>query len=156
MEIIFHVGDAIRKVRETRKLTKNQLADRIKLRRNSMGVIEKTGKCDTEVLKKIAAALDVPASFLIDNNGIQSAPLQPSICPDNNKDHMSYHEMLETILHCNEDQWKIGIAANLKAMSRAAVVPLPEGDHSAFSVQAPFLPGERYRVENEGRKRRRN
>jgi transcriptional regulator with XRE-family HTH domain len=32
----------------------------------------------------------------------QSSPMPSSVCPQNNKEHISYHEMLERILHKGE------------------------------------------------------
>lgn len=67
------------------------------------------------------------------------APVVASPCLENNPDHISYHTMLEDILHGTRHDanfWRDGIIANLKAMRLAALSgdSTPKGDHGPHPV----------------------
>ncbi len=77
------------------------------------------------------------------------APLQASTCPDNNPDHISYHENLERILHDGGDaEILAALAVNaLKAvLSESGGGPVKGQD---FSVEAPFGRADRYKALND-------
>jgi transcriptional regulator with XRE-family HTH domain len=61
------------------------------------------------------------------------------------KDHIAYHRMLEEILRSKNTNWKIGIIANLNAISSAATGA--EGDN--FSPDIPPAAGDIIDVYND-------
>lgn len=122
MELNWHIGDVIGKVREMRGKNRGQLASDIGMSAYSMGQIEKTGNCRKRTLERIAQALNVPVGLLYENIP-RAASMQAQIgcC----KDHENLFRLLKNILHGKEQKWKDGIIANLEAMEAKAVLASP-------------------------------
>lgn len=142
MEIFFHRGDVIRKVREEAGLTKNALADRIKLptgktlRHNTMGDIERTGKVDADILELIARALNVPASYIMDAVPGSPSLQSPEAFVCTVKGHRMLHEMLEKIFRENErlGGWIAGNIITFHSALRNPPTGDPLGEFNNFSV----------------------
>ncbi len=127
---MFGIGDALKKIREERKLTQGEVAAKAKMRPNTLGDLEHNNKLSRiETLEKAAKGLDmtVPEIYLkLDElRGLTpatSAPVldsSPFVCA--NKTHRNLHKLLDEILDAPEEEWKLGIIANLKAMRDKAV-----------------------------------
>lgn len=146
MTIIFHRGDVIRKVREEAKLTRNALADRIKLptgktlRHNTMGDIERTGKVGADTLELIAKTLNVSASYILEAVP-KPASLQGSVLCQN-PEHAHLQSMLDEILHSEASYFlagekipvRVGIMINVESHHRTAMQsgPTPEGKQPPY------------------------
>jgi transcriptional regulator with XRE-family HTH domain len=146
MAIEWNVGDVIRKLRQSANLTQEQLADLTDLRPATISAIETTGNYKPETLKAIAKALQVSLadiySLIPDKTPKPTSPAD-SICPDNNPDHISYHQEMEKILHeypVGERITPVALSA-LRAMIEAASGPAPEGDHGSFRPTDAPRPG---------------
>jgi transcriptional regulator with XRE-family HTH domain len=67
------VGHRIRAIRAKRRLTIDELSTLSRVQAIDISQIERTGHASTEVLLKLAKALDVPvASFFVDEHDIES------------------------------------------------------------------------------------
>ena len=61
------LAERIRKIREAHKLTQAEVADRCNISASSYGKIERrAGSSSFDTLTKVASALDVEVSFLVD------------------------------------------------------------------------------------------
>lgn len=97
--IEFRPGIIVRLLREKRGLAQNQLGvDKTTVSQLELGNRE----TKREKLKTIAEHLGVTIGeieAIVESLNRKVAPFRPSACPDNYPEHISYHEMLEDILH---------------------------------------------------------
>lgn len=98
MDIRWHVGDVIAKVREGKKMTRAALANKSGLSAYSVGQIEATGNCRNATLSRIAVALNVGIAYLYDEIPKPAPQADAALFKCNNVNHTTLHEAFEDFL----------------------------------------------------------
>jgi transcriptional regulator with XRE-family HTH domain len=153
----WHVGDAIRKLRETAGLTRAKLATMAQLRPNTLGEIEKSGRCNIGTLERIASALGSSLQTVYAMVETKSAEMPPVPC----QEHEELFRKLEAILH-GKPEWATaimkavdGLMTSIQTGPDLLIVP-PNGTAlvpPTPAVSSPFKarPGDRIRVRRKSR-----
>jgi transcriptional regulator with XRE-family HTH domain len=107
MTIEWHVGDVLKKLRESVKKTQREIADYAKVRMATISSIESTGKYNPETLRKYAAALKMSVAeihALVPSGDVSKpasgADSEALLC--DNPDHRKLFKILDGILHTEE------------------------------------------------------
>lgn len=161
----WHLGDAIGKLREMQGMTRARLASIVGISAYSMGQIERTGKCRTRTLEEIAKALNVSVGRLYEEI---PKDLMSSTCASQDPAHQKYHDILESVLHSNDEKCIRAVTTMLEAIEekttppRGQPAPVPahpgskaeassaggglKPEHGPFKVTDPVRPGDRIRI----------
>lgn len=110
MAIEWHVGDVVRKLRDSAGLTQGLLAKAVCTRPATICRIEKTGKHKPEILAKIAQALKTTVANIHAQAPAAASMADPKpIC----QKHQRLLEMLDEILHDESSPLGSWIAGNV-------------------------------------------
>ena len=155
MNIQWHVGDVVRKMRESTLvrdragehfMKQRELATKAGLRMATVSAVEQRGRYNQDTLEKIASALRTSVGDMYQivqrcNSG------EGSVCASGSAEHLLYQKLLERILHATDQVWGQAIIANLRAMAAmASPEPAPEGQDVGTGSQEILLPsGKRIR-----------
>ena len=109
-------GENIKKLRKNRGWSQATLAKKAgNLNVETINRIEYGLNTTTKNLYKIAAALKVSLGELLPEEERGIGKHNNSVCPENNPDHIFYHEMAEQILHSGNDKLINIMTAGLEA-----------------------------------------
>jgi len=130
---MFHIGDALIRIRDERKLTQGQLAKMARMRPNTLGDLEnKRKKSRIETLEKAAEALGltVPDVYrkLDELRGVTA--IKPAPVVAYSPEHQRLHEELQAVLESDNEYArgavKFGIEAAYRNLQPSGKGPLPE------------------------------
>ena len=109
-------GENIKKLRRDRGWSQATLAKKAgNLNVETINRIEYGLNTTTKNLYKIAAALKVPIGELLPEEERSIGKHNNSVCPDNDPEHISYHELAERILHSGNEKLINIMMAGLEA-----------------------------------------
>lgn len=109
-------GENIKKLRKNHGWSQTTLAKKAgNLNVETINRIEYGQNTTTKNLYKIAAALKVPIGKLLPEEERGTGKNNNSACPENNPDHISYHEIAERILHSGNKKLMNIMMAGLEA-----------------------------------------
>ena len=93
-------GENIKKLRKARGWNQATLSEKAGgINVETVNRIEHGQNTTTDKLYRIAAALEVPIGELLPEDERAIAENYHSVCPDNDPDHIYYHETAERVLH---------------------------------------------------------
>lgn len=154
-------GKKIKKLRKERGWNQAALGDKAGgINVETINRIEHGQNTTTDKLYKIAAALEVPIGELLPEDERAIAANCHSVCPDNDPDHISYHETAERVLHSGNEMLIKVMAIGLEAIASQLDGFSPDGPptkrkHGPFLPDATLAPGDKIRVSRSKRKMRR-
>jgi predicted transcriptional regulator len=134
-----------------RRITQKQIADYLHCSQSAVSqYLTGESAMTDEIVEKFCDFLCVKLGDLENWNPelakirFQLSPMPSSVCPQSNKEHISYHEMLERILHKGEKKWANGIIANIEAMHDKSLLsenPPPKRKHGPGRPTDDLGPG---------------
>jgi transcriptional regulator with XRE-family HTH domain len=129
MQLSWHIGDVIRKIREMRNIMQADLANNARMRQATLSRIENSGNYNTAGLRAIASALNMrEADILALVPGADSVPAHiadsgPSLC--SNQKHRTLQIMLDEIL-CSGTEWAGLISGNVISLHSSCFDKKPD------------------------------
>lgn len=146
---MFHPGDVFRKWRNERGLTLVDFSKIAGIDKGTICRIENGASYRRPTFEKLCAAfgkspLDVYAELLSASAG--QAPISLSVCPDRNIEHEKYHQILESVLHGDDEKCIKAVTSVLDAVEDRPLPPQRNNKRIGNSYDTPKTIPKRQRV----------